>query len=77
MRALATLHTLIVDPVLPEWIPELIVRDVRVGSARISLRFYRDKRGHSHVKTLEKSGRVHLLRQPPLDSSSVGVCLPM
>jgi hypothetical protein len=73
MRAVAALKLLIVDPVLPGWLPELVVENVRVGDARIALRFYRDDGGRSHVETIEKKGTLHLLRQPPVDSLSAGI----
>lgn len=73
MRAVAALHTLAVDPVLPVWLPDVTLRNLRVGPARVSLRFHRDDGGESHVEVLEQEGTLHLIRQPPLDSLSVGV----
>ncbi len=71
MRAVAALHTLAVDPVLPVWLPDVTLRNLRVGEARVSLRFHGE--GESHVEVLEQEGTLHLIRQPPLDSLSVGV----
>jgi hypothetical protein len=73
MRAVAALHTLAVDPVLPVWLPDVTLRNLRVGPARVSLRFHRDRDGESHVEVLEQKGTLHLIRQPPVDSLSVGV----
>ncbi|CAN5622995.1 glycogen debranching N-terminal domain-containing protein [soil metagenome] len=73
MRAVAALHTLAVDPVLPVWLPDITLRNLRVGEARVSLRFHRDSDGESHVEVLEQQGTLHLIRQPPLDSLSIGV----
>jgi hypothetical protein len=33
---------LYLDPALPDWLPELTVRDLRVGAAVFDLRFSRD-----------------------------------
>ena len=73
MRAVAALHLLIVDPVLPDWLPEIVVENLRVGDARITLRFYRDDRGRSHFEAIAKEGSLHVVRQPPLDSLSAGI----
>src|SRR5205085_7154129 len=39
----APLRLLTVDPLLPSWVPELIVRNLRVGPATLSLRFWLDR----------------------------------
>ena len=67
---IASLDTLIVDPSLPAWIPELILRDLRVGEVRTTLRFWRDEEGTSHWETLHQQGRLHVIRQPPPESLS-------
>jgi hypothetical protein len=33
---------LYIDPVLPEWLPKLTIRDLRVGANVFDLRFWRD-----------------------------------
>ena len=33
---------LYIDPVLPEWLPELIIRDLQVGENVFDLQFWRD-----------------------------------
>jgi glycogen debranching enzyme len=70
---LAPVATLIVDPVLPTWLPDLVVRGLRVGEAKVSLRFWRDPDGMSRWEVLHKSGRLHIVRQPPPESLSAGV----
>jgi glycogen debranching enzyme len=55
----APLEMLIIDPHLPEWLPEITLRDIRVGKARVTIRF--------HEKTwdvLEKEGTLHIVQQP-------------
>jgi hypothetical protein len=46
----------------------LILRDLRVGDARVSLRFWRDKEGTSRWEVLHRQGTLHILRQPPPES---------
>src|SRR5206468_3663961 len=61
----APLHLLIVDPRLPEWLPELTLKNLRVGEAVVTLRFRRDeKSGRSEYEVIEKSGSLHIVRQP-------------
>ena len=59
----APLKMLLVDPHLPEWLPELTVRGLRVGSASVDLRFFR-KDGKSDWEILDQKGTLHILRQP-------------
>jgi glycogen debranching enzyme len=67
---LAATRTLLVDPALPEWAPEVIVRGVRVGGATVTLRFWRREDGSSTWKVLEQSGALHVVRQPAPESLS-------
>jgi hypothetical protein len=34
---------LYIDPVLPEWLPDLTIRDLQVGQDAFDLRFWRDE----------------------------------
>jgi glycogen debranching enzyme len=61
----APLHTLFVDPRLPAWLPEVVLTGLRVGTARVTLRFWRDRRGRSHSRVLHETGKLRLVRQPP------------
>ncbi len=63
---LAPRRTLIVDPALPEWLPEVTLRNIRVGQSRAGLRFRRDASGHTEVEVLEDGG-LHIRRLPPGD----------
>jgi glycogen debranching enzyme len=67
---IAATHTLIVDPALPASIPELILRDVRVGAAKATLRFWRDRDGASKWEVLHVQGTLHVVRQPAPESIS-------
>lgn len=62
------LETLIVDPVLPTWLPELVVHDLRLADAKATLRFWRDDSGSSHVEVVHKRGTFRILKQPPPES---------
>jgi glycogen debranching enzyme len=65
---LAPIETLIVDPILPTWMPEIVVRDLRVGRAKVSIRFWRDEKGSSKWDILHRQGSLRVVRQPPLES---------
>ncbi len=69
---LAPLDTLIIDPVLPAWLPELVLRDLRVGGAAVSLRFWREADGASRWEVLHQRGTLHIVRQPPPESLTAG-----
>ncbi|HEU5017159.1 MAG TPA: glycogen debranching N-terminal domain-containing protein [Pseudolabrys sp.] len=62
---LAPLNTLVVDPDLPDWLPEVTLAGLRVGDARVALRFWRDGQGGTRHEVTEatKGLRVHAL--PP------------
>jgi hypothetical protein len=65
---LAPVETLVIDPILPTWMPEIVVRDLRVGRAKVSIRFWRDEKGSSKWDILHKQGSLRVLRQPPPES---------
>ena len=64
------LEMLMLDPALPAWIPELILRDVRVGRAKATLRFWREHDGASRWEVLHQQGTLHMVRQPAPESLS-------
>jgi glycogen debranching enzyme len=72
LQPVAALDLLVVDPVLPEWLPEVTLERLRIGGATATLRFYRDGKGESHVEVPRKRGTLHVLRQPPPDSLTAG-----
>jgi len=67
---LAPLDALLVDPVLPPWLPELTVSRLRVGDAVATLRFERDADGRTHFHVLERKGSLRVIEQPWLESFS-------
>src|SRR5205807_1214290 len=68
----APLHTLLLDPRLPEWLPEITLENLHVGAATLKIRFFRKTDGTSDYKVLEKNGHVHVLHQPSPWSLTVG-----
>ena len=70
---LGQFETLVLDPVLPAWLPEVVVHDLRVGQARATLRFWRDADGSSHFEVLRKHGTLRVVRQPPPESIEAGL----
>ena len=72
LQPVAPLNLLVVDPVLPTWLPEVILHDLRLGGATVSLRFWRGKDGDSHAEVLNQRGTFHLVKQPPLESLDAG-----
>jgi glycogen debranching enzyme len=71
LQPVAPLELVVVDPSLPSWLPEIVIRGLRLAGATADLRFWRDKRGASHVELLRKRGTLHLVRQPPIESRRV------
>jgi glycogen debranching enzyme len=61
----APLGVVVVEPVLPPWLPELSLRGLRVGRGRVSLQFKRDANGRTDYRVLEREGGLRVLRQPP------------
>jgi glycogen debranching enzyme len=62
LTPLAPRQMLIVDPQLPEWLPDLTLRRLTIGEARVSLRFQRETDGSTACEMFERSGDVRLFR---------------
>jgi hypothetical protein len=60
----APLNMLLIDPHLPAWLPEITLRNLRVGEAVVAVRFYRKEDGTSAYEVLDKRGTLHVVRQP-------------
>jgi hypothetical protein len=54
---------LFLDPHLPAWLPDLVVRNLPVGDASITLRFERTRKGSTTYRVLKKTGELHVIRQ--------------
>jgi glycogen debranching enzyme len=73
LQPVAALGLLVVDPALPDWLPEIILERVRLGDAVATLRFWRDANGKSHAEIVHQRGTLHLVHQPPIESLTAGV----
>ena len=63
--AYAPLNAVIIEPELPEWLPRLTLRGLRVGKGRVSIQFKRQAGGKTDFRVLERDGPIRVLRQPP------------
>lgn len=68
----APLQALLVDPWLPEWLPEITLHNLRVGKAAVDIRFYRQPNGTSEFDVLDVRGKLHVVRQPSPWSVTAG-----
>ena len=57
LEADAPSRKLYVDPDLPPWLPDLVLRDLSVGKDKLSLRFWRDDE-KTHVEVLEGDAAI-------------------
>ncbi len=55
----------LVRPHLPEWLPAVTVRNVRVGDATLSLRFERRRDGATAFDVIDKRGTLFVVEMPP------------
>lgn len=72
LQPLAPLSTLAVDPVLPEWLPDITLHRIRVGRASVTLRFHRQRDGTTETQILNKEGTLHIVHQPSPNSLRAG-----
>ena len=74
LRAILGLHadahkkTLFVNPVLPHWLPEITLHNLRVGTASVVIRFWRQE-DQSRYDVLSSTGEIHVHAgiAPPID----------
>jgi hypothetical protein len=59
---------LTVYPVLPGWLPELTLRNLKVADASLTLRFRRKENGRTTYEVLEGYGSLRVIKQPPIES---------
>jgi glycogen debranching enzyme len=59
----APLKLLVIDPHLPDWLPEITLRDLRVGKAVTSIHFQRTADGRTKYRVLKKDGTLRVVRQ--------------
>jgi glycogen debranching enzyme len=73
LRPIAPLGLLLVYPELPAWLPDVTLEGLRVGSARLTIRFQRRSDGRTEHRVLERWGNVRVLRAPPESSVRHGL----
>jgi glycogen debranching enzyme len=62
----APAHVLaLVRPRLPEWLPAVTIRNIRVGTETASIRFERGRDGSTAFDVIENSGRLFVVEMPP------------
>jgi glycogen debranching enzyme len=62
----APAHVLaLVRPRLPEWLPAVTVRNVRIGKATASIRFERGRDGATSFDVIDKRGPLFVVEMPP------------
>lgn len=69
-NALACYGLLARCPGDPTWEEQMWLR---VGEATATLRFWRDDDGESHFEVVEKEGKLHVVRQAWIESTSHGL----
>ena len=70
---LAPANALLLDPLLPEWMPHVVLHGVAVGNARVTLRFERTKNGDTDWDVVHTQGKLRVIRQPPPESLSATI----
>lgn len=68
----APLNVLLVDPHLPEWLPELTLSGLRVGESRVTVWFQRRPNGRTTYRVIDGEGPLRIIRQPTPWSLSAG-----
>ena len=51
--------TLYVDPILPHWLPDITLHDLRVGASKVTLRFWTES-GETRYEVLSCEGELHV-----------------
>jgi glycogen debranching enzyme len=70
--AAAPLRLVVVDPHLPEWLPDLSLEGIPVGRGHIDLQFWRDRRGRSHYRVTGRDRWIRVIRQAPPQAPGSG-----
>jgi glycogen debranching enzyme len=60
------------DPRLPDWLPDVTVRRLQIGSATATIRFFRTADGSTEYEILDQEGTLHVIRQPSPWSVTTG-----
>lgn len=62
----------LVRPRLPAFVSSLTLKDLRVGDARLSIRFERAGDGRAHADVVARSGEIRVVEMPPPDDLGRG-----
>lgn len=73
LRPLAPLGLLLVYPELPEWLPDVTLRGLRIGRSTLTIDFRRRPDGTTDFRVRERHGHVRVLRAPPESSVRHGL----
>lgn len=65
LRPFAPTNVLMIDPHLPDWLPDLRLKGLRVGGAVVDLHVWRH-REHTKWDAQVRSGRLHVTQRPAL-----------
>jgi hypothetical protein len=68
----APLNVLLLDPWLPEWLPEFNIEKLRIGNAIVDLRFHRKQDGRTEYEVTRMEDKLHIIRQPSPWSLTAG-----
>lgn len=71
LNAVAHKRTLYVDPVLPQWLPDITLHNLRVGASTVTLRFWTENSA-SRFEVLSAEGEFHVTQGsgPKADAES-------
>jgi glycogen debranching enzyme len=67
MHAIAPFDLLVIDPHLPDWLPDLQLEGLRVGQSVLDLAFQRGGDGETRYQVRRRQGHIRVLRQPVPD----------
>jgi glycogen debranching enzyme len=69
LRPVAPVRTVVVDPHLPPWLPELTLTGVRIGGTTATLRAERRRDGRTSVHVVDATGPLTVVHQPARQAS--------
>ena len=68
----APANALIIDPHLPDWLPDITLKNLRIGDAVLTIDFRRKSDGGTGYQLIDLEGKLHVLRQPSPWSITTG-----
>lgn len=73
MVAVAPMRLLVVDPHLPDWLPDVRLENLRVGNSQLDVEFRRRRDGTTGWKVTRRAGHLAVVRQPTPQSPAATV----